>query len=257
MREERVKMASKTIHADRVRFLVGVPVLTGYLASCIVTMAPPQAPSAPPSPPVEASQSAAAASPEKTSLALDVRMYVERKGQKQRIEPGGQLHTGDTFEMLIRSNQPAYVYLVQDSSMGEISTLFPSQGDQLLSGEREYRLPADREVWYQVSGADHEENLYLLMARDPIRDMKRLLPHVSSRSSAPPAPARPPAKRSGPRSPDSKPPQVPELQPDRVLSEVTRTVRPVRKAGAVTATLPADASDSDSILVRELHFGRR
>jgi hypothetical protein len=250
-------MTSRKICAAHVRFWVGVPVLTGCLASCFVTMAPPQAPAAPPSPPVEASRSETVTSPQKASLALELRMYVERKGRKQHIQPGDQLRRGDYFELLIRPNQPAYVYLVQSSSTEKVSMLFPDRGDQLLPTEREYRLPPDLQVWYQVGGGDDEENLYLLMARDPIPDPKKLVPHVARPAAAPKPAALVTDSRAGSRQPASKPPQVPPLQEDVLLSVRDRTFTPVRKAGAVTATVPADGSDSDSILVRQLHFSRR
>lgn len=236
-------MTSSIKRAAVVWLLVGVPVLTGLLASCSVTMATPL-PVASPPPSAVSDQSDPPAGPDE-SLALDVRVYIERADRKVRIETGSLVNGGELFELLIRPNQPAYVYLAQASSTGSVSVLFPEAGDQLLSGNRDHRLPSDVETWYQVAGDDGEENLFLLMARAPIHDLKELLP-----------PALPASKNRARRS-VSKPPEPTPQRDDRVLDDTTRTVIRVRKVGAVAATVPRDAPGDNSILVRQLHFRRK
>ena len=248
-----------------VRLLVGIPVLTGLLASCFVTMAPtPTSVATAPSPVVPERSGP----PERPTqpLAIDVRVYVDRTGSKQLIAANGLVGSGENFEMVIRPNQPAYVYLAQETSAGVVSILFPEAGDRLLLGNRDFRLPDDVQTWFQVAGQDTEENLFLLAARAPIPDVKALLPHVRQPDRVEAAREPPAAKHAGGTSKDagvaSKQasrtlPQQP-LRPDRILDDTTRTVIVVRKLGAVTATIPTeDASGDDPILVRQLHFRRK
>jgi len=85
------------------------------------------------------------------------------------ITNGGVMHSGDLFEMLVRLERPAYVYLVQfyDESS---AVLYPPSGQHLVHDAGQVRIPEGSGAWARVDGNPGVETLYVVLSKAPLSD---------------------------------------------------------------------------------------
>lgn len=104
---------------------------------------------------------------EAPALALTVRVNGKAGRLLQALESGDTLTSGDLVEVVVATDRPAYVYLVQRFADGSAVVLHPESGDLQLQGGLETRLP-EPGAWYRLDEATGEEHLYIVASEQPI-----------------------------------------------------------------------------------------
>ncbi len=93
------------------------------------------------------------------------------------LTPGAVLHSGDRMKIRFSANRPCYVYVIQIGSTGSAGVLFPGQGEaasNYIQAGMEYALPPGT-GWYTLDDHLGRESLYFLAAKEPIKDLSRLI----------------------------------------------------------------------------------
>ena len=115
-----------------------------------------------PQPPRESSPLGSQAAPSSSEMRLLMRMW-----DGTEIGNRGTVREGDLFELLVRLDGPAYVYVVQFYAESS-AVLYPAPGQQRVDGPGLIRLPNRPEQWWHVVGSPGEETLYVLISGAPM-----------------------------------------------------------------------------------------
>ncbi len=86
------------------------------------------------------------------------------------------LRTGDKFKMMVELHKKCFVYVVYQSSKGEISMLFPYSIEQFnkdYEASRRYFIP-HRDTWFQLDEHVGTETFYLLAAHERLAEVEYL-----------------------------------------------------------------------------------
>jgi hypothetical protein len=76
---------------------------------------------------------------------------------------------GDEVRLRVRSDADGYLYVLNRSSSGSMSVLFPGQDTASTRIERghEYTLPASSQRWFTVTDPPGYETIYFLVSSEP------------------------------------------------------------------------------------------
>lgn len=86
-------------------------------------------------------------------------------------------HAGDRIRISVETNQPGYLYIVNQGSSGTWRPLFPSteveDGNNHVDGFREYLLPPKSRMVFD--GTRGTEKLFLVFSREPEPNLERMI----------------------------------------------------------------------------------
>jgi hypothetical protein len=117
-------------------------------------------------------------------------------GQYSEVAPGSIFHSGDHIRLSLLSNQPGYLYVIEQGSSGDWKAIFPSAtnpaeamkvepGNLLIvpSGTRAFAFD-------QQPGM---EKLFVILSRVPLSDLMQEIQHLKDENHAPSQGAAQPA----------------------------------------------------------------
>ena len=126
---------------------------------------------------------------------LGLRCSLLRRGpdkEYNEVTPGTVFHSGDHIRLSLLANQAGYLYVVQKGSTGAWSPIYPAPGAapeaaKISPGQLEV-VPGGTKAFAfdQNPGA---EKLYVILSRNPIEDIDRVIRNLSHGGSAPVPPA--------------------------------------------------------------------
>src|SRR5215471_14862391 len=93
------------------------------------------------------------------------------------VNEGSVLHSYDNFQVHLKTNRPAYVYILLYDSQERASQLFPDPKiDQrgFLEQGRKVVVPAN-DLWFWLDEHTGTETIYVLTAEKPMADIQGLL----------------------------------------------------------------------------------
>ncbi|MGI4756764.1 MAG: DUF4384 domain-containing protein [Janthinobacterium lividum] len=106
---------------------------------------------------------------------------------------GETFHEGDLLQLSIMSNEPGYLYVIQQGSSGSWSPLFP--GAQSVSNRLEpgkpYQIPGTRQT-FRVDNHPGTEKLFVVLSREPLDDLGGAVDRLKHSSEPASKPARVP-----------------------------------------------------------------
>ncbi len=131
------------------------------------TAASTPAPSTPSLHPSTASSTKHAAAP-----ALDI--VVEKKlpdGKAQTMTPTHVFQAGDVIRLRLASQFDGFLYITDQGSSGQFSTVFPSVAagnDNRIARGRTYLVPATQDGWFEITGPPGFDVFYFLVSPNPL-----------------------------------------------------------------------------------------
>ena len=87
------------------------------------------------------------------------------------------LKSGDQIKFFVKLKKKCFVYLIYNSSQGEISVLFPYRFGQLSKGypeQSEYYIPQGFE-WFELDEHVGQETFYLLASAERLHDLEAII----------------------------------------------------------------------------------
>ena len=139
-----------------------------------VTQAPPGAPTAPTPPASQATPSAPV-----STIAVELGVIKEQTGGKiSLLNEGDPLRAADNFAVVVKPDNPSYIYIWQTDSSGEVFRVFPNsdfnpQGNP-VSAKTEVWLPVakNQRQWFHLDQNPGEEEIVIVASADPLQDLE-------------------------------------------------------------------------------------
>ena len=104
-------------------------------------------------------------------------------GTYQEISPASVFHAGDRIRLSLMSNQPGYLYVVEQGSSGKWIPLYPAGSADVdsnrLAAGKEYIVPG-KGAW-EFKGEAGEERLFVLLSREPETDLSAMIESLRNR----------------------------------------------------------------------------
>lgn len=107
------------------------------------------------------------------------------------VLPDSTFHVGDKLRLSIMSNEPGYLYVIQQGSSGTWSSIFPdakSSSNHVEAGVP-YQLPGSPQS-FKVNNPPGADKLFVVLSREPIQDLGGAIDRMKHSST--PAPSRVP-----------------------------------------------------------------
>lgn len=100
-------------------------------------------------------------------------------------------HEGDAVRLSIMSNEPGYLYVIQQGSSGSWSPIFPDakSGSNHVEAGTPYQVPGEPQK-FRFDSHSGTEKLFVVLSRDPISDMGGAINRLQNSSAPVPAPGR-------------------------------------------------------------------
>lgn len=100
---------------------------------------------------------------------LEITIERREQGAWKVTDPGHVFREGDQLRFRFTSNQPGYLYVVNEGTSGEQATLFPSEDagtDNKIEAGREYLIPSKSGA-FRVTGPQGYDTVYWVLS--PVR----------------------------------------------------------------------------------------
>jgi len=120
-------------------------------------------------------------------------------GRYDEVDAGTTFHSGDKIKVVVKANDPGYLYVISRGTSGTWAVQFPSSeidgGNNRISRDQEYTVPSGGR--FNFTDQAGEEKLFIVFSRKPAQDLEKLIYSLGSNKPAAPvsneAP-EPPAK---------------------------------------------------------------
>lgn len=111
-------------------------------------------------------------------------------GTFAEVLPDSTFHDGDKLRLSIMSNEPGYLYVIQQGSSGTWSSIFPDakSGSNHVEAGTPYQLPGSPQK-FQVNNPPGADKLFVVLSREPIQDLGGAIDRMQRTSTAAPSPA--------------------------------------------------------------------
>jgi hypothetical protein len=133
----------------------------GWLVLCGVLSAASSAQTAKPRPVSVAPPAEAAA------VLLEITLERKREGKVETMAAGHVFQTGDVVRLRLKSHYNGFLYVMDQGSSGQFTSLFPSSdtgSDNRLQVDKSYVVPAVDEGWFEVQGPAGFDTLYFVLS---------------------------------------------------------------------------------------------
>jgi len=100
---------------------------------------------------------------------LEITIEKRESGAWKSMDPGHVFQDGDQLRFRFRSNQPGYLYVINEGTSGEQSTLFPSDQagtNNKIEPSKEYMVPSTSGA-FRVTGPKGYDTVYWVLS--PVR----------------------------------------------------------------------------------------
>ena len=121
---------------------------------------------------------------------------VKQVGSSEReVDADTVFRSGERIKLHLQASDNAYLYLVLKGSSGRWRVLFPSPeidgGDNRVEPETTYVVPNNPKAWFAFDDQVGEEQLFILLSRQPQPDLERMIYDLRRGSGQPTAPNAP------------------------------------------------------------------
>lgn len=129
----------------------------------------------------------------KDKLKVSVRVFraaAPGEGSDKPVVEGEALHNGDRVYVLVRANQPAYLYMILFATDGSTATLFPNAQHQMVPALCPLRIPGTSEFY--LSEPSGIEDLRIVASLKPLAEVDhRMCEELRLKCGPADQPARP------------------------------------------------------------------
>ncbi len=117
----------------------------------------------------------------KVTLGIGYTIYVKSTNEEAvRVSPTQDFHSGDAIRLVIEPNIDGYLYVFHTENNGQPTMIFPDarlkRGDNEVQAHVPYEVPASDDPepslrWFVFDQKSATENLYLVLSREPLKDI--------------------------------------------------------------------------------------
>ncbi len=112
-------------------------------------------------------------------------------GEEVSVDPSSAtFKAGDRVRFTFESNIDGYLYVVQQGSSGNWTTLFPhpdiNNGRNQIRRSEEYRVPPTSDGWFRVDETPGTDHVFVLLSKDPVDQLPGLTPVTKGYATADP-----------------------------------------------------------------------
>lgn len=103
-----------------------------------------------------------------------LQIVVEKKlpdGKAEAMTPTHVFQAGDVLRLRLVSQSDGYLYLMDQGSSGQFSTVFPSVAagnDNRIARGKTYLVPATEDGWFEITGPPGFDIFYFLLSPSPL-----------------------------------------------------------------------------------------
>jgi hypothetical protein len=109
-------------------------------------------------------------------------------GNYSEVSPGTIFHSGDHIRISLLSNQPGYLYVIEQGSSGDWKAIFPpvtSPPDALKVEQGKLQIVPTGNRAFQFDQQPGAEKLFIILSRVPLSDLMREIQHLKDTNRAP------------------------------------------------------------------------
>jgi hypothetical protein len=109
-------------------------------------------------------------------------------GNYAEVSPGTIFHSGDHIRLSLLSNQPGYLYVIEQGSSGDWKVIFPpvtSPPDALKVEQGKLQIVPTGNRAFQFDQQPGAEKLFIILSRVPLNDLMREIQHLKDTNNAP------------------------------------------------------------------------
>ena len=117
-------------------------------------------------------------------------------GNYSEVSPGTTFHSGDHIRISLLSNQPGYLYVIEQGSSGDWKAIFPaatSPSDAVKVEQGKLQIVPTGNRAFQFDQRPGTERLFVILSRVPLNDLLREIQHLKETNHAPSEAAPEPA----------------------------------------------------------------
>lgn len=107
------------------------------------------------------------------------------------VKPDAVFKAGDQIRLSVMSNQKGFLYVISRGTSGIWTPLFPhpksSQKSNEIVAGRQYQVPGGQGEYFEFEGLAGKEQIFILLAQEPVEDLDTLISTISSPPANPPA----------------------------------------------------------------------
>ena len=142
---------------------------------------------------------------------LGLRYSVLKQSDKALVEvkPDTVFKAGDHIRLSVMSNQKGFLYVISRGSSGIWTPMFPhpessQKSNEIVAGHK-YSVPGGDDEYFVFDEQAGKEQIFILLAQQPVEDLDTLISTISSPPAGPPAtsPAMPAVLKADSRLNDS------------------------------------------------------
>ncbi|MEO8128162.1 MAG: DUF4384 domain-containing protein [Bryobacteraceae bacterium] len=98
-------------------------------------------------------------------------------GRYDEVSTDTTFHSGDKIKVVVRGNDPGYLYVISRGTSGTWMVQFPSSeidnGNNRISKDQEYTVPSGGR--FNFTDQPGEEKLFIVFSRKPAQDLEKLI----------------------------------------------------------------------------------
>ena len=107
------------------------------------------------------------------------------------VKPDAVFKAGDQIRLSVMSNQKGFLYVISRGTSGIWTPMFPhpksSQKSNEIVAGRQYQVPGGQGEYFEFEGLAGKEQIFILLAQEPVEDLDTLISTISSPPANPPA----------------------------------------------------------------------
>ena len=124
-------------------------------------------------------------------LGLRYSILKETRGALAEVKPDAVFKAGDKIRLSVMSNQKGFLYVISRGTSGIWTPLFPHPESSQKSNEvvagRQYQVPGGEGEFFVFDERAGKEQIFILLAQQPVEDLDTLISTISSPPANPPA----------------------------------------------------------------------
>ncbi len=124
-------------------------------------------------------------------LGLRYSILKETRGSLAEVVPDMVFKAGDKIRLSVMSNQRGFLYVISRGSSGIWTPLFPhpdstQKSNEIVAG-RPYQVPDGEGEFFMFDERSGKEQIFILLAQQPVEDLDTLISTISTPPAKPPA----------------------------------------------------------------------
>ncbi len=124
-------------------------------------------------------------------LGLRYSILKETGGSWAEVKPDTVFKAGEKVRLNVMSNQKGFLYVISRGTSGIWTPMFPhpestQKSNEIVAG-RNYQVPGGDDEYFKFEGRPGKEQIFILVAQQPVEDLDTLISTIATPPASPPA----------------------------------------------------------------------